>query len=142
MQSIYSRLLDYIKPYGFLLITSLISSLIYVVMNSASIWMIGSLISKIMLPKTIESNIDFVSNNYSTSLNQKLNLLTENLIGTGSPIEQLKTICILLLIIFILKNMFFYINHLFISFIQFLIIAKTVSLSVWSTYFPISFNVG
>ena len=77
MKTIYFRLLEYVKPYRLLLVTALMSSLIYVVMNSASVWMIGSLISKIMLPNPIESNIDIISINNSTSLNQHLKQFTD-----------------------------------------------------------------
>tara|TARA_B100000700_G_scaffold322510_1_gene424145 strand:+ start:170 stop:1990 length:1821 start_codon:yes stop_codon:yes gene_type:complete len=118
MNHSYKKIIQYVKPYKFLLIFSLLSSLLYVFMNSLSIWIVGSLIAKIMLPNgTITTNT-----NNSTSINLKLNELTNQIIGSGEPITQLKSICFLLFIIYLLKNIFFYCNNISISFIQNIII--------------------
>ena len=97
MNPTYKKIIKYVKPYKFLLIFSLLSSLLYVIMNSASIWIVGSLISKLMLPN---HSISKSSINNSTSINLKLNELTDQIIGNGDPIIQLKSICILLFIIY------------------------------------------
>ena len=133
----YNRILKYVTPYKVLLIFSLISSLLYVIMNSASIWIISSLISKIMLPNNINS-YDTISN--STSINIQLNKLTNDIIGNGDPIVQLKSICILLFVIYLFKNIFFYFNNISISFIQNKII-RDIRSDIFKhiTFLPLSF---
>ena len=115
MKHTYKKIINYVKPNKMLLLFSLLSSLLYVIMNSASIWIIGSLISKIMIPNHINSHPSITN---STSINMKLNDFTNQIIGNGDSIIQLKSICILLLFIYIFKNIFFYFNNLSISFIQ------------------------
>ncbi len=52
------------------------------------------------------------------SYNDKLEALTYQLIGTGSQLEQLKILCIILVISYFLKNVFFYINNVSLSYVQ------------------------
>ena len=111
----YKRIIKYVKPNKILLIFSLLSSVLYVIMNSASVWIIGSLISKIMIPNQLNTQSSITN---STSINIKLNEFTNKIIGNGDSILQLKTICILLFFIYVLKNIFFYFNNISISFIQ------------------------
>ena len=112
--SLYLRVLSYVKPYRLMVALSLLSSVLFVLLNAFSIWMISSLISTIMNPG-MGSTVISVQD--STLLN-KLEMLTRQLIGNGSQLEQLKQLCIILVISYILKNLFFYINNVSISFIQ------------------------
>ena len=52
------------------------------------------------------------------SIHDKLEALAHQLIGNGTQLEQLGQLCIILVIAYIFKNLFFYINNLSISFIQ------------------------
>ena len=93
---------------------SLISSLLFVVMNAFSIWMISSMITTIMnSSKVVKPN---PINNIS--IHEKLDLFSQKLIGYGTQLEQLKQLCIILVIAYLLKNIFFYINNVSISFVQ------------------------
>jgi len=137
MRGTFKRIIKYVIPNKFLLLFSLISSLLYVIMNSASVWIIGSLISKIMIPNHINSNSTITN---STIINIKLNDVTNKLIGNGDPIFQLKSICVLLFFIYLLKNIFFYFNNISISYIQNKII-KNIRSDIFKhiTALPISF---
>ena len=52
------------------------------------------------------------------SIHAKLEAIAYQLIGGGTQLEQLRQLCIILVIAFILKNLFFYINNVSISFVQ------------------------
>jgi len=112
--NLYLRVLSYVKPYRLMVALSLLSSVLFVLLNAFSIWMISSLISTIMNPG---KGSDVISVQDSTLLN-KLETLTQQLIGNGSQLDQLGQLCIILVISYILKNLFFYINNVSISFIQ------------------------
>tara|TARA_Y100001970_G_scaffold279086_1_gene385837 strand:- start:482 stop:2164 length:1683 start_codon:yes stop_codon:yes gene_type:complete len=56
------------------------------------------------------------SNNFS--IYQKLENFAHKIIGEGSQLEQLEQLCIILIIAFFLKNIFFYINNVSLSFVQ------------------------
>ena len=139
MNSTYKRVFKYAKPYKLLLIFSIFSSFLYVILNSASIWMIGSLINKILIPTSDSFVLDPKIEN-STSLNLKLKEITNSLIGMGSPSDQLKSICIILFLIYLFKNIFFYINNITITYIQNKMI-KDIRSGMFShiTSLPISF---
>ena len=112
--NLYLRVLSYVKPYRLMVVLSLLSSVLFVLLNAFSIWMISSLISTIMNPGKGSAVISVQD---STLLN-KLETLTQQLIGNGSQLDQLGQLCIILVISYILKNLFFYINNVSISFIQ------------------------
>ena len=112
--NLYLRVLSYVKPYRLMVALSLLSSVLFVLLNAFSIWMISSLISTIMNPG---KGSPVISVQDSTLLN-KLETLTQQLIGNGSQLDQLGQLCIILVISYILKNLFFYINSVSISFIQ------------------------
>jgi ABC-type multidrug transport system fused ATPase/permease subunit len=112
--NIYLRILNYVKPYKFMVFISLISSFLFVLMNAFSLWMISSLITTIMLPV----NSDKMTNIINNGIYFKLETLAQNLIGHGTQIEQLKMLCILLFGSFILKNIFYYINNISLAFVK------------------------
>ena len=96
---------------------SVLSSIIYVVLNSLSIWLIGTMLGNIMSGKS--SAIQNPSN-----LNEKLNFIVQNFIGQGSQLEQIKNLCIMLGLIFIFKNILYYISNLTMAYVQSNVITK------------------
>ena len=114
---IFKRILKYTKSYRLLISISIFFSIIYVALNSLSIWLIGTMLGSVMNPTTkiIENPI---------SINDYFNHFIQKLIGSGTPIEQLKMLCILLTSIFIIKNTLFYISNTIISYIQNKVITK------------------
>tara|TARA_B110000014_G_scaffold263239_1_gene259338 strand:- start:4308 stop:5999 length:1692 start_codon:yes stop_codon:yes gene_type:complete len=56
--------------------------------------------------------------NDPSSINEHLNYYIQNTIGNGTPIEQLKNLCLLLIFTFILKNILFYLSTIIIQYIQ------------------------
>ncbi|MBT6713927.1 MAG: ABC transporter ATP-binding protein [Candidatus Marinimicrobia bacterium] len=115
--SSFRRILQFIKPYKYLVIISLVASLVFAVMNGTSVWMVGTLMDKIISSNSGEFS-DIVKDVPDENFNQILKNWTEKLIGNESPIGQLKNLCIWLLLIFFIKNIFFYINNVVLAFIQ------------------------
>ena len=93
---------------------SLLSSVLFVLLNAFSLWMISSLFSTIMNPGE-ESVIPALQDG---SIHDKLESFSFHLIGQGSQLDQLGQLCIILVIAYILKNLFFYINNISLSFVQ------------------------
>ena len=110
--NLYIRILQFVKPYKLTVILSLLSSILYVLMNAFSLWMVSSLIGTIINP---EGNNKVIA---SDSLNGRFDILISELIGPGDQIHQLKMFCILLLGSFVLKNLFYYINNISLSYVQ------------------------
>ena len=99
------------------MIASIFSSIVYVILNSLSIWLIGTMLGNIMSgdPSSIQS---------PSNLNEQLNFLIQNLIGKGTQLEQIKRLCIMLGVIFLSKNILFYISNLIMAYVQNNVITK------------------
>ena len=107
----FIRILKYTKSYRLLMAGAVLSSTIFVLLNCISIWLIGAMLGNIM-------GADSISITQPSSLNEYLNYSVQILIGQGTQIEQLKTLCVLLTLIFICKNILFYISNLIMSYVQ------------------------
>ncbi len=114
---IFLRILKFTHSYRSLMFISVLSSIIYVILNSLSIWLIGTMLGNIM------SGESFVIQNPS-NLNEKLNFIVQNFIGQGSQLEQIKSLCIMLGLIFIFKNILYYISNLTMAYVQSNVITK------------------
>ena len=123
-QSIYSRLGKLIFPYWLVLLVSTISALIYVVFNSLSIWLTASLINNILTDfnKLVENHRAL--SNEIISLNDQLKYWTNEIILRDSPLETVKILCIIILAVFIIKNIFLYIKNICLTYIQYNLITK------------------
>ena len=98
-----------------MVVLSLLSSLLFVMFNAFSIWMVSTLISTIMNPggsvtPTVVKTV---------SLHEKMEGLTYQLIGNESQLEQLKMLCLILFLSYFLKNIFFYLNNVSLSYVQY-----------------------
>ena len=98
-----------------MVVLSLLSSLLFVMFNAFSIWMVSTLISTIMNPG--ESVTPTVLK--TASLHEKMEGLTSQLIGNGPQLEQLKMLCLILVLSYFLKNIFFYLNNVSLSYVQY-----------------------
>ena len=114
---IFLRILKFTHSYRSLMFISVLSSIIYVILNSLSIWLIGTMLGNIM------SGESYVTQNPS-NLNEKLNFIVQNFIGQGSQLEQIKSLCIMLGLIFIFKNILYYISNLTMAYVQSNVITK------------------
>ena len=103
----YLRILSYCKPYKFMVFISILSSLLFAIFNAFSIWLVGSLITSIMIPNKSETNDSSMFSSFESLINPG-----------GDSIQALKTLCYMLIIIFFLKNLFFYINNISLSYVQ------------------------
>ena len=123
-QSIYSRLGKLIFPYWPVLLVSTISALIYVGFNSLSIWLTASLINNILtdFDKLVENHK--VLSNEINSLNDQLKYWTNELILRDTPLESVKILCVTLMAVFIIKNIFLYIKNICLTYIQYNLITK------------------
>ena len=113
----FLRILKFTTSYRSLIIASIFSSIVYVILNSLSIWLIGTMLGNIMSgdPSSIQS---------PSNLNEQLNFLIQNLIGKGTQLEQIKRLCIMLGVIFLSKNILFYISNLIMAYVQNNVITK------------------
>ena len=124
MKNIYTRLWNLISPHWHILLLATIASIFYVVFNSLSIWLTDSFINNILsdFDLLIKSQEELKENVHT--LNDQLKYWTNKFIIKSTPRETIKVLCISIISVFTIKNIFLYIKKLSLSFIQFNIITQ------------------
>ena len=123
-QSIYYRLSKLVLSFWPIIILSTLSAFVYVLFNTLSIWLTASLINNILTDfdqllfkhQTLSDNI--------ITLNDRLKYWTNEIILRDTPRKTLKTLCVTILIVFFVKNIFLYIKNMSLTYIQFNLITK------------------
>ncbi|MAW75293.1 MAG: hypothetical protein CMG09_05135 [Candidatus Marinimicrobia bacterium] len=132
---IFLRILGFVKPYWALVIGAFIASIFYAIFNAGSLWVVGTLIGTIM-----GSTEQIVSDHNNLSFIKKIDLLFNDFILSVSVIDQLKIVCLFLLTTFLFKNIFFYLNALFLTTIELKIVRDIRNkLFVKIQKFPLTF---
>ena len=112
----FIKIFSFAKPYKLQIALSLLCSSIFVIMNTASLWMISSLLSTILNPS--KTNTELSINSSKNSIITYFEKLTNNMLGNGDDIERLKMLCLMMLIIFLLKNIFYYLSNISINYVN------------------------
>ena len=105
----YFKILKFAKPYSPYIIVSLLCSILYVFFNGLSLWIVGSLLSSVM---NTESLFSTDSNTFTSTVNSYI----FGYINQKGTITQLKFLCFLLISSFLLKNIFYYLNTVLLSY--------------------------
>ena len=117
--SIYRRmgqLLFHFWPY---ILISSISAIIFVLLNSISIWLTASFINNVLtaFDKIVQSELEWASKSNLTA-NEKLKYWTNLFILRDTPTESLKILCFTILGVFIIKNIFLYIKNILLRIVE------------------------
>ena len=123
-KSIYLRLGRLIIPFWPVLLLSTFSAIVYVIFNSLSIWLTASLINNILTDFDLLIKEHTKSAQNINSLNDQLKYWTNELILRETPKETLKTLCLTILVVFVVKNIFLYVKNLALTFVQFNLITQ------------------
>ena len=125
--NLYIRLLAYLKPYIPKLGVSIVALIVFAIFSSASIWMIGPLFNLIFYPDKMteletSSKLgeigEIVEMEITQGLKTQLNEFINGLLIQDSKLETLAAICIAIMVVFLIKNIAFYINLYMASLIE------------------------
>ena len=123
-RSVYFRLGRLIIPFWPVLLLSTFSAIVYVIFNSLSIWLTASLINNILTDFDLLIKEHTKSAQNINSLNDQLKYWTNELILRETPKETLKILCLTILVVFVVKNIFLYVKNLALTFVQFNLITQ------------------
>ena len=113
-----------IQHWPYLLLSTL-AALIYVVLNSASIWLTASLINNILMDfQQLLADHSQLTVKGALTLNEKLKYWTNGFILRETPHETLKILCISIMVVFLTKNVFLYMKNFFMTLVQFHLITE------------------
>jgi len=117
--SLYKRMAQLLFHFWPYIIISSISAIIFVLLNSTSMWLVASLINNVLtdFDKIVESQMEWSSKSTLT-MNEKLKYWTNVLILRDTPANSLKVLCITLLSVFFTKNIFLYIKNILLRIVE------------------------
>ncbi|MBH31188.1 MAG: multidrug ABC transporter [Candidatus Marinimicrobia bacterium] len=115
----FKRIIALAKPHWLLLSVSIFSSVIFVFFNSLSIWLTASFITNILTDfETLLASQERILISAERTANETLKMWTNRLILGATPLETLKRLCLSILIVFVLKNLFLYMKNFYAGLMQ------------------------
>jgi subfamily B ATP-binding cassette protein MsbA len=123
----YLRILNYVKPYWKHLTFSIVATVLYALLNGASVYLAIPLLDTLFqeaggsqaIPQTTTdpAAAEVLPGWFSQFMND-LTQTFQNFIFSGSEVESLFKICTLILFAFLGKNMFAYLQAYFLAFVE------------------------
>ena len=115
----FKRIIEFIKPEWVFMTISLINGLLYVIFNSISIWLTASLVNNVLIDfDQLVLDQENLLVNQNPNLNERLKIVVNDFILRETNIDTLKVLCITIIMIFIMKNIFLYLKNLTMSYVQ------------------------
>ena len=111
----FFQIFKFAKPYKLQISISLVCSFLFVLTNAASLWLISSLLSTILNPNSMP---DTVIEQNKSSIIIYFEKITENLLGVGNGMEQLKMLCFLMILVYLFKNIFYYFSNITMNYVN------------------------
>src|SRR6056297_1169053 len=119
--NIFIRILKFALPYKKTMILAILMSLLYVVTNVSSLWLTASF-AKFLFPQekaiNIVQDLEAAATSADAGLNEKIKYWTSTFVSSGTKLDTLKRLCVLIFLMFGLKNIFLYLRGISFGYIQ------------------------
>ena len=113
-----------INQWPYLLLSTL-AALVYVALNSASIWLIASLINNIVMDfEQLLADHTQLAEQGALSLNEKLKFWSNGFILRDTAQDTLKVLCLTIMVVFLAKNVFLYLKNISMTLVQYHLITE------------------
>jgi subfamily B ATP-binding cassette protein MsbA len=130
--NVLKKISGFILPYWKYMVLALLTSFIYALLNGFTMWMSATFIETFFSPsaeyqliKEPATELDSGGNEKGhVSVNEWIKEKTKFLIDRQSKIDTLKMVCLVVLVAFILKNLFAYIKGIFMARVNFLTVTN------------------
>ena len=118
-KSIYRRMGRLMLSHWPYIVLSSISALIFVLLNGISIWLTATLINNILLDfdSILKAQAEWAAKEFLTP-NESLKYWTNLAILRETPAESLKVLCLTILFVFFIKNIFLYLKNILLYMVQ------------------------
>ena len=115
----FKRIIKFIKPEWAFMSISLANGLFYVIFNSISIWLTASLVNNVLIDfDQLVRDQEKLLENQDPNINERLKITVNDFILRETNLETLKVLCLTIILIFVLKNIFLYFKNLTMSYVQ------------------------
>ena len=124
----YLRILSFVKPYWKHVLTTFVFTILYALLSGASIYLTIPLLSTLFQESnsqqvTTQSNVVETSSGllpeWIQNIKNEISNSFNNYILSGDKIDVLINICVLIVIAFLLKNIFGYLQSYFMAYVEF-----------------------
>ena len=114
----YLRILKLIKPYWLQISAGVGFSIVNVLFHSLTLWLSASFITTIFShpEEQVSAPVDSLTGNID--LNERLKQLTSEYFFSGTPVEALATLALVILFSYFIKSIAYYGNKLFTGYVQ------------------------
>ena len=113
-----------INQWPYLLLSTL-AALVYVALNSASIWLIASLINNIVMDfEQLLADHTRLAEQGALSLNEKLKFWSNGFILRDTAQDTLKVLCLTIMVVFLAKNVVLYLKNISMTLVQYHLITE------------------
>lgn len=118
-KSIYRRMGRLMLSHWPYIVLSSVSALIFVLLNGISIWLTATLINNILLDfdSILKAQAEWAAKEFLTP-NESLKYWTNLAILRETPAESLKVLCLTILFVFFIKNIFLYLKNILLYMVQ------------------------
>lgn len=118
-RSIYKRMGQLMLLHWPYILLSSLSALLFVLLNGISIWLTATLINNILLDfdSILKSQAEWAAKEYLTP-NEALKYWTNLAILRETPSDSLKVLCLTILSVFFIKNIFLYLKNILLYVVQ------------------------
>ncbi len=137
-ESSLKRLFKFVLVHWPFLLLSTFAAFVFVIFNSASIWITATMINNILIDfneMLIENQR--LSNLSELTMNDRLKLLSNSLLLKDTAISTVSSVCVALIVVFSAKNIFLYIKNITLSIVQFRLI-RDLRNKLYSHYHSLS----
>lgn len=115
----FRRIIEFVKPERLFMSISLLNGIFFVIFNSISIWLTASLVNNVLIDfDQLVLDQERLLAHESPNLNERLKIAVNEFILRETNIETLKVLCVTIILIFLLKNIFLYLKNLSMSYVQ------------------------
>ena len=115
----FRRIIEFVKPERLFMSISLLNGIFFVIFNSISIWLTASLVNNVLIDfDQLVLDQERLLAQEAPNLNERLQIAVNEFILRETNIETLKVLCVTIILIFLLKNIFLYLKNLSMSYVQ------------------------
>jgi len=114
----FLRIIKYSLRYKTVLVIALITSFLYVITNVGSLWLTASFAKFLFPSQDQEQILDTVTTGTDMGINETIKNWTSEILSTGEPQQTLLRLCIVIFVVFMVKNLFFYLRGISFGYVQ------------------------
>jgi len=130
--NLFLRVVTYIRPYWKHLAISIVCTILFTAFSGATVWLLTPLMKTVFVSEKVAPAEEVADGHVQESVGERLsdgnpglarlkNLLktqTYNLLTGKSKLDSLKRLCLAILVVIFVKNLFFYLQAYFMAFLK------------------------